>query len=159
MKYYSFIVLTLVFVLGFISSTVLNGVGIASAGLVGGVERQSPSDHISQEQIKVYTDRIEIDVQNAHWATFLDSNSMDPFLDTGANALQLQPSSPDQINEGDIISYTKGDDSPRIIHRVVYKGTDEQGVYFIVKGDNNPTSDPGKVRFDQVERVLFAIIY
>ena len=31
--------------------------------------------------------------------------------------------------------------------------------YFIMKGDNNPTSDPGKVRFSQMNRVLIAIIY
>jgi signal peptidase I len=105
----------------------------------------------------VYEDRIIIDVEGAEWATFKDTNSMDPFLDKGANALQMVPLSPEEIQVGDIVSYTLG--SERIIHRVVYIGEDEKGIYYIVKGDNNPTSDPGKVRFSQIDRVLFAIIY
>jgi hypothetical protein len=34
-----------------------------------------------------------------------------------------------------------------------------RGFYFIVKGDNNRVSDPGKIRFEQIDRVLFAIIW
>ncbi|MFW6378811.1 MAG: hypothetical protein ACOCZV_02205 [Nanoarchaeota archaeon] len=149
-----------VFITGFISSALLFGTGFASGEpVVGGVERTSPGDHIKEHQIKVYDDRVELSVEHVEWARFEDTNSMDPFLDEGSNALQFVPDSPDQIGEGDIISYRKTGEGNRIIHRVVHKGVDENGVYFIVKGDNNAVSDPGKVRFEQVERVLFAVIY
>ncbi|MGM5481635.1 MAG: hypothetical protein ACQESE_04470 [Nanobdellota archaeon] len=149
-----------VFVIGFISSSMLHGVGLASgAPAISGLDRTSPGDHIKEHQIRVYDDRVELAVAGVQWARFEDTNSMDPFLDKNANALQFVPESPDIISEGDIISYRKHEGENRIIHRVVHKGMDENGVYFIVKGDNNPVSDPGKVRFDQVERVLFAVIY
>ncbi|MFP4195773.1 MAG: signal peptidase I [Candidatus Woesearchaeota archaeon] len=149
-----------VFIIGFVSSSMLHGVDFASgAPVVSGTERISPGNHIKEHQIKVYDDRVELAVSGVEWARFTDTNSMDPFLDKGANALQFVPESPEQIDKGDIISYRKPESSNRVIHRVVYKGEDDQGVYFIVKGDNNAVSDPGKIRFDQIERVLFGIIY
>ncbi len=45
-----------------------------------------------------------------------------------------------------------------IIHRVVEIGEDEQGTYFITKGDNNFFSD-GKVRFGQIKYVTIGVIY
>ena len=156
MKLQQLIAVTLIFFVGFFTSQLFVG-ALAAQDLVGGLEVASPADHISEEQIKVYDDKIIIDVQGAQWANFANTNSMDPFLDSGSNALQLVPTSVDDIAVGDIVSYKKGND--RIIHRVVFIGEDEKGIYYIVKGDNNPTSDPGKVRFEQIDRVLFAIIY
>jgi hypothetical protein len=57
------------------------------------------------------------------------------------------------------VSYKSVYATGNIIHRVVYKGQDEQGTYFIMKGDNLPTSDPGRVRFSQMERVVVGLIY
>ena len=34
-----------------------------------------------------------------------------------------------------------------------------EGIYFILKGDNNPEQDPGRVRFKQIKRVLIGVIY
>ena len=45
-----------------------------------------------------------------------------------------------------------------IVHRVVEKGIDEQGVYFITKGDNNNIDDC-KIRFKDIDTVLIAVIY
>ncbi len=121
-------------------------------------ERDSPSDWIKEKQIEVYSDRVILDIQDAEWAAFTNTNSMDPILDENANAIQIVPKSEADIDVGDIISYihpTHG----RIIHRVAYKGQDEQGTYFIMKGDNNQLSDPDKVRFDQIKTVTVAIIY
>jgi hypothetical protein len=69
------------------------------------------------------------------------------------------PHSADEIKVGDIVSYQSDLAEGTIIHRVIYKGQDEQGTYFIMKGDNLPTSDPGRVRFSQIERVVVGIIY
>ena len=84
---------------------------------------------------------------------------MDPVIDKGANSIEITPSSSEVIAVGDIISYKSAYASGTIIHRVIEKGEDEQGVYFIVKGDNNSAADPGKIRFDQVQGVLVAVIY
>jgi signal peptidase I len=145
------------FTLGFVTANVLStGAFFANAQAP---ERISPSDVVSEDQIHVFNDEILINVSGAEWARFEDSNSMDPILDVGANALQIKPTSEEQINVGDIVSYRRADSKERIIHRVIFKGVDEKGTYFVLKGDNNPVSDPGKVRFEDIDRVLFAIIY
>ena len=145
------------FLVGFTLAWTLNS-AILVSGAPGTQDVLSPQDRISEDQIQIYEDRVILNVEGAMWASFTDTNSMDPSLDYGANALQLIPQQPSDIAVGDIISYTN-DKEQRIIHRVVYKGEDTDGTYFIVKGDNNKVSDPGKVRFEQIDRVLFGIIY
>ncbi|MBU0666686.1 MAG: hypothetical protein ABIC91_07355 [Nanoarchaeota archaeon] len=122
-------------------------------------ERASPSDWIKEEQIEVWNDRIVIDLKGAYWAAFTNTNSMDPIIDEHANAIEIVPENEAQIEVGDIVSYESEYADGTIIHRVIYKGQDEKGTYFIMKGDNNPSSDPGKIRFNQIKRVLVAIIY
>jgi len=132
--------------------------GMAYA-VTGVPERASPQDHIPERDIAVYGDRVVLDIQGAQWSTFTDTNSMDPVLDKGANAIQIVPQTTDDIEVGDIISYKSDYADGITIHRVIYKGEDEQGLYFIAKGDNLPTSDPGRIRFSQIKRVVVAIIY
>lgn len=122
-------------------------------------ERSSPSDWINENNIHVYPDRIVIDIDNAKWASFTDTNSMDPVFDSTANAIEIVPSSPDFIQVGDIVAYESSYANGVIIHRVIGKGTDDKGVFFVVKGDNNDSQDPGKIRFEQIKRVLVAVIY
>lgn len=166
-------------VIGFLSGLLLTGItaypswtelpdgqyaqGSAITGLVtsfsGAQERDGPKDRVPEKAIAVYGDRVVLDIQGAQWSTFTDTNSMDPVIDKGTNAIQLPPESPDDIEVGDIISYHPENHDGTIIHRVVQKGEDEQGVYFIAKGDNLPTTDPGRIRFEQIQRVVVAIIY
>ena len=124
---------------------------------IGTVERDSPFDRIGEDSIHVYSDRIVIDLQNAEWAKFTDTNSMDPILDTGANAIEIVPKSAADIHVGDIASYDS--EYGTVIHRVVSTGFDADGWYAVFKGDNNAMPDPGKVRFDQIRRVVVALIY
>ncbi|NJL44157.1 MAG: hypothetical protein HC945_02475 [Nitrosarchaeum sp.] len=129
----------------------------------GITERPSPSDWIAEERIKVSPTKVEIDLTGLQrpiqWATFTDTNSMDPVIDAGANAIEFVPRNEDDIGQGDIVSYLSAYAQGPVIHRVVEKGTDEEGTYYILKGDNNPQPDPGKVRFSQIQRVVLAIIY
>ncbi len=120
-------------------------------------ERVSPNDWVREEQIKVYKDKVVLEIPNALWAGFTNTNSMDPFLDERSNAVEIKPSNPEAIKVGDVIAY----DSPygTLIHRVVEKGHDQQGIYYRVKGDNSTITDPMKVRFEQVEGVVVAVIY
>ena len=124
-----------------------------------GIEKDSPGDWIKEDQIKVYNDKVIINLKDAEWASFIDTNSMDPVLDETANAIQIIPKSTDDIKVGDIISYKSDYADGTIIHRVIRIGNDEKGWYCIVKGDNNQSPDPGKIRFNQIKRVLVAIIY
>lgn len=121
--------------------------------------KESPRDRIPEKAIAVYKDRVILDMQDVEWATFTDTHSMEPVIFAGANALEMRPKSEDDIKVGDIVSYKSEYAKGNIIHRVVYKGNDEEGTYFIMKGDNLPTSDPGRVRFTQVERVVIGLIY
>lgn len=122
-------------------------------------ERPSPKDRVDERQIEVYGNRIILDVQNAQWAKFTDTKSMEPILTAQSNAIELEPEDPEDIQVGDIVSYRSDYTDGWIIHRVVHKGEDEKGTYFIMKGDNLPTNDPGRVRFDQIKSVVVAIIY
>ncbi len=124
-----------------------------------GVEKDSPGDWIKEDQIKVYDNQIIIDLKDAEWASFTDTNSMDPVLDEKANAIEIIPKSADDIHVGDIISYKSDYADGTIIHRVIKIDSDEEGWYCIVKGDNNQSPDPGKIRFNQIKRILVAIIY
>ena len=123
-------------------------------------ERTSPQDWVSEDRIKVWSNKVEIDTRGmpgVGWAKFTDTNSMDPLLDSESNAIEIEPTSPDQLKVGDIISY----DSPygSIIHRIKAIGNDKKGWYAITQGDNITQPDPDKVRWEQVRRVVVAIIY
>ena len=120
-------------------------------------EIQSPSDWIKEEQIKVYNDRVILNIKNSSWARFTNTNSMDPFLDEESNAIEIIPVDPTEIQAGDIVSYKITEAT--IIHREIERGEDREGVYYILKGDNNSLKDPVKVRFNQITGVVVAVIY
>jgi|SRR3989338_1939678 len=162
--FFILIISTLVFIGAlFVEFTDFKGVEVPlSQVFFFGSDEIAPPDRIKEDQIHVYEDRVVIEIKNAKWAGFAPTKSMVPFFDEGSNALQIVPESPEQIEVGDIISY----ESRRvdlqgvvIIHRVIEKHKDEQGDYFVVKGDNNSQPDPEKVRFNQIRRVLVGVIY
>ncbi len=122
-------------------------------------EKPSPGDWIKKDQIKVYKDKIVIELPNAEWAEFTDTNSMDPFFDSESNSIELKPQSASQLRIGDIISYNTSLSDNIIVHRIVEINADSDGWYVIAKGDNNARPDPEKIRFDQVQGVLVAVLY
>ncbi len=124
---------------------------------IGGRENSSPSDWIAENQIKVYPQQVILDIPRAKWAGFTNTNSMDPFIDETANAIEITPTDPNAINVGDVISYQTV--YGILIHRVIEKGVDDKGAYYLVKGDNNHFRDPFKVRFEDVQGVVVAVIY
>ncbi len=135
----------------------------ASSSLMGLVtnsassERISPHDWIAQEEIHVYQDKVVIDITNPQWAYFTNTNSMDPVIDEDSHAIEIVPQSPEDIHLGDIVSYKDGEDT--VIHRVIGISEDNEGKYFLMKGDNNPVRDPIRVRFSQIQRIVVAVIY
>ncbi len=122
-------------------------------------EQMSPADHLQEDQIHVSDDQVSIDFNGRKvlWATFTNSNSMDPVFDVGAHTLEIVPASTNDLHVGDIVAYRYG--SKLIVHRIVEIGTDAAGWYALVQGDNNAAPDPLKVRFEQIERLTVGILY
>ena len=127
------------------------------AGLFGSEDVPSPKDRVAEDKIHVFPNQVLLDIRGAQWSWFTDTNSMDPVIDNGSNAIQVIPQSPDEIQVGDIISYDS--EYGTIIHRVIETGKDKDGWYAIAKGDNNPAQDPYKIRFSQIKRLVVAIVY
>ena len=148
----SIVLISIVFIVLFVTIIFADAEGLISAP-----ERSSPGDWIKEDQIRVYSDHINLDIKNANWSKFTNTNSMDPFLDEASNAIEIMPESPEDIQVGDIISYETV--YGILIHRVTEIGEDGDGIYYIMKGDNNTLRDPFKVRFSDVHGVLVAIIY
>ena len=154
------------FLLGFVTHSLILDVNSAEIPQIEApaqtplatLERPSPHDRIQEQDIHVLPDQVIIDLKDAQWSTFTDTNSMDPIIDAGANAIQRVPRSEDDIHVGDIISYEPTTYPGIVIHRVISVGNDGQW-YAVTKGDNNPYPDPQKVRFSQIKRVLVAVIY
>ncbi len=120
----------------------------------------SPADVLTMDKIHVLQNRVEIDQPGVIPAVFADTNSMDPVFDTESTALELMVTSTSQVQVGDIVSYeTPLAPGAAIVHRIVEIGTDEQGWFAIMKGDNLPTTDPGKVRASQLRRKVIGILY
>lgn len=122
-------------------------------------EKPSPKNRIAQNNITVYDDKIIITLNNPEWAMFTDTNSMDPTLDTEAHAIEIIPKNESEIQVGDIVSYESEYADGTIIHRITQINHDEDGWYAKAKGDNIENEDPGKIRFNQIRRVVVAIIY
>ncbi|MBW2977860.1 signal peptidase I [Candidatus Woesearchaeota archaeon] len=122
-------------------------------------ERISPSDWIAESQVHILRDRIVINLKNATWAKFTDTNSMDPLFDINSNTLEITPQDPSDLQVGDIISYKSRITGTTIIHRIVNINEDRDGLYFVAKGDNNIYNDPERIRFEQIKGVVVGIIY
>ena len=119
-------------------------------------EKEQPSNWISEKDIRVFPDKIVINIENAGISKYADTGSMLPTLGENANGIRVKPKSAEQINIGDIVTYERAGDL--IIHRVVAKGNDVKGDYFILKGDNNSEND-GKIYFEEIKYVTVGLIY
>lgn len=122
-------------------------------------EMLSPGDWIKESNVMITDDKVIIDIPNATWARFTDTNSMDPVIDIGANSIEIRPPSKESLKVGDIISYSSEYIDGLVIHRIVDIKEDQKGTYFITRGDNNNVNDPQRVRFDQIKGVVIGILY
>jgi hypothetical protein len=116
----------------------------------------APTDWVDQKDIIILGDKIILRISGATLSSYADSGSMLPVLDKGANGIRIVPESEEDVGVGDIVSFRIG--ALLVAHRIVEKGVDEDGVYFVVKGDANLISD-GKIRFEDIEHVTIGVIY
>lgn len=143
--------LLLLFGLLYFSSNIPSITGLAVSS-----DNAIPSNWISEDNITIFEDMIILRIPNATLSNYANTGSMKPLLDKGANGIRITPKNESDIKVGDIVSYKFKD--ILVVHRVVEKGTDDKGIYFITQGDNNILSD-GKIRFDDIEYVTIGIIW
>ena len=148
----------LIFLTGFMANYALNHVYIdkESPFLIGFSSANQPGNWINEKNIQVYDDRIVIKIDNARISRYEATGSMLPVLGENANGIEIVPFSSNQIQIGDIITFQKGE--KLIVHRVIEKGKDNKGDYFITKGDNNDEAD-GRVYFSQIKYVTIGLVY
>ncbi len=115
----------------------------------------APSDFFDKSDVFIFKDRIEIKGDALGLSDYGDTGSMLPFLDESANGITITPVTSDEILVGDIVSYISNE--VIVVHRVVGKGSDAEGVYFYVKGDNS--QDIEKIRFEQIKRKIVGVLY
>ena len=160
MKIIEISIVALVFLLGFFSANLLsmgfldileNPLGFGS--LDNGA---APFDFVEEKQIEIYEDRVVIHIDDASLSRYASTGSMRPVFDQGANGIRIVPDSEDDVHVGDLISYNEG--NYLIIHRVIDKGVDDKGVYFIPKGDNSSIND-GKIRFKDIKYITVGVIW
>lgn len=149
-----------VFLLGALAASFLfyfDFYGVFSrAGFLTGQSINSPSNIIDTKDIIVYPDEVVIKVKGAVIDSYDSTNSMFPIIGERANGISVKPRSEDEIKVGDIITFRMGNDL--YVHRVIEKGVDGEGTYFVTKGDNTDVVD-GKIRFKDVEYVLVGLVY
>lgn len=160
MKLINITIISLIFLLGFLSATIFNynfnvleNPFSINPRLNNG---DAPFDFIKEEQIKIYDDRIVIYIEDVSLSRYASTGSMKPVLDKGANGIRIQPDSEEDIHVGDIITFEKN--NMLIVHRVIEKGTDNNGIYFISQGDNNSIND-GKIRFRDIKYITVGVIW
>jgi hypothetical protein len=149
----------LIFILGFFSCALI-GFLISQAFSITGFavesDIRSPGNWIDKDDIIIFEEGVILNISNASLSSYAETGSMKPFLDHNSNGIRIKPRAGDEIGVGDIISYRFFDGL--LIHRVIEKGVDEKGIYFIAKGDDNLIRDH-KIRFEEIEWVTIAIIY
>lgn len=119
-------------------------------------EGSSPSDWVSNENIELYNDKIVLKIADASISNYANTGSMRPTLDAGHNGIRIQPKSAEEIQIGDIITFSRNNEL--IVHRVIEKGEDEAGFWFITKGDNNLQSDE-KIYFKDIKYLTIGVLY
>ncbi|NLO88820.1 MAG: signal peptidase I [Clostridia bacterium] len=88
------------------------------------------------------------------------SGSMSPTFDTGS-LIFVKPVVPEEIKEGDVITFSSESREALTTHRVVEVNRSETGeISFITKGDANEVNDPAPVPGDRlVGRLSFSLPY
>lgn len=116
----------------------------------------APSNWIGENQIQTENGKVTIAIENASISRYAATNSMIPTLNENSNGIRIKPESADKISVGDIITFSEGNDL--IVHRVIEKGRDKEGDWFITKGDNSAVSD-GKVYFKDIKYITIGVLY
>lgn len=125
--------------------------------MYSGQEKQI-SDRILPDNIQVFRDRVII-MGDFYWTEYENTNSMLPLLDIGSNGLYYPVYENTDLVIGDVVSYRPTGYDEQYVHRIIDIKEDEDGPYFILKGDNNKLPDPFKVRKNEIKGVMVGILW
>ncbi|HLC74152.1 MAG TPA: hypothetical protein VJH20_05970 [Candidatus Nanoarchaeia archaeon] len=121
-------------------------------------EVASPQDYIKENQIQVFKDKIIIFINDAQISSYEDTNSMDPLFDIYHNGIEVKPNC-EELQIGDIIAYKANWVNGIVIHRIINKSIDKEGLFFTTKGDNSQINDPQKIRCSEIKNKLIGVLY
>lgn len=133
----------------------LSTITTISGGITGNVV--APQKTLNAGDIEVYPNRIIINLANASISRYAPTGSMNPTLNENSKGIKIPVTNKEQLHVGDIITY-EDENEELVIHRIIAKGFDERGEFYITKGDNNLVSD-GKIRYEQIRYKLVALVY
>lgn len=132
------------------------------------MDRKAPSDIMQGGELRYNENRVTIEYNITHpcWAGGVQSTieygngsttSMIPTISYGHQALCLTIKSLDCIQEGDIVVNKESGNT----HRVIEKGSDENGTYLLTIGDNNFDYSDYDVTLRKASGlcVVFGVIY
>jgi signal peptidase I len=150
-----------VFLIGFFSCVLLFLISWSSDieipfGINGNLGAESPSNWIMEDDIVIKDDSIVLKISGASISRYSKTGSMKPVLDYETNGVRIKPDNVDQIQKGDIVTFRH--EGLLVVHRVIFRGEDSFGAYFITRGDNNDFDD-GRIRFEDIEWVTIALLY
>jgi len=155
--------ISIIFLLGFLSANFIGFYFVYGAeiplnlfNLSFGENNSAPFDSVKENQIQVFEDKIVINIKGTSISRYAPTGSMLPVLDKGSNGIRIMPKSEEDIHIGDIITFEQN--NMLIVHRVVQIGTDDKGIYFVTKGDNNNIND-GKIRFENIKYLTVGVIW
>lgn len=97
-------------------------------------------------------------------AVFSNTNSMLPIIDYKTTGIIKYIDDNTEIKVGDIVTYFKYHNETLNanfywVHRIIEIGNDENGTYYIFKGDHNPNPDVGKVRRKDLKELIVGVIW
>ncbi len=160
MEILKFIEYTCIFFLGFVSCLLimllLSGTEIPLAFALNDTELKAPSNWIDEKDINIYDNAVVLNIKGASLSKYAPTGSMLPLLDENTNGIRIVPLDEQDIKIGDIITYERNGEL--IVHRIVKKGNDGQGIWFITKGDNNEGADE-KIRFKDIRYKTIGVLW
>jgi len=123
----------------------------------------SPCDLMLYDNPYGFDDIVYMQIENS-------TSSMYPIITDSVYIFEARDIRPSDIHVCSIISY-KSPDLPdvcdengecrevHVVHRVVGVKLDENGIYYILKGDNNLITDPYRIRFSQITGLIVRLRY
>ena len=119
-------------------------------------------DILNKSEIHVFDDKVVLDGEYVRLSPS-GTNSMLPLFGLG-NDLLCRYTDGVNLSVGSIITfdvswYDEGQYNTPVAHRIISVGSDEEGFYYITKGDNNPNIDSWRVRPENVNTLVTGVIY
>jgi len=154
-------------------------IAIIGKMLAAGRERPSPSNILPVRALLQSHTNINIDLSQLLipfkknprvWIPLIpNTGSMDPVFDAGNNNFLIAGDGPEEMEilrlwletqePGNVVVYRRRSDRQLIIHRIIKKQLDAEGIAYTLRGDNNARNDRQVVRGEDIEWISIGTIY